>query len=612
MLAFTPEGDRLVTGGPGQSLRFLSLPDLRETRRVELGGVRSSGWVLNETLVTFTRMSSEDARPLIRAWPLAEGEPKVVGRRDWAGPWDIDASGRIAFGRERTLFVRPLDASPPSAERVIGRLGADLADVALLGEKGLVSVDTSGEVRLWSGDGFSSRVLAPADETFFDILAVDREGRRLAVGRPRASVDLWDLRDPPDATPVRLDRPDPFFWLTAAFDPHDTWLATNNAHTVAFWSLASLWRRTLRHQGGLAMTRIRFSSDGRRMGSSAGPSLWSLDPEDGVRRDLVSPDFARDQPCGDLAFSPDGEQVLMGTANGGAFLVPVGSGSPRRLETGWEGKVQWTIGTTFDASGRRAAASPFDMNPSLRDPKLRAIRVWDLPSGEGRTYSLAHLTDDSWWGFDWLRFAPDGSLLAAGIGAGGVTRLVLPSEADGVVSSETLHAAGGSGFDLSADGRHLLVWASRTPATEAKEELLVLDLVDRTSRRIETHGQRVSGGAIDPSGRVIVTGDTEGVVRVGPATGEEPHLLLGGHQGVAWTVAISPDGRWIASVGDDAIHLWPTPDVAEPPLHTLPHAELMAKLDALTNLRVVRDPSSSTGWTLDVGPFPGWEEVPTW
>ena len=54
------------------------------------------------------------------------------------------------------------------------------------------------------------------------------------------------------------------------------------------------------------------------------------------------------------------------------------------------------------------------------------------------------------------------------------------------------------------------------------------------------------------------------------------------------------------------------PDVTKPPLHTLPHAELLAKLGALTNLRVVCDPTSSTRWTLDIGPFPGWKDVPTW
>ena len=54
------------------------------------------------------------------------------------------------------------------------------------------------------------------------------------------------------------------------------------------------------------------------------------------------------------------------------------------------------------------------------------------------------------------------------------------------------------------------------------------------------------------------------------------------------------------------------PDVARPPLHTLPHDELMARLDALTNLRVVADPAASTGWKLEIGPFPGWKNVPAW
>jgi len=36
------------------------------------------------------------------------------------------------------------------------------------------------------------------------------------------------------------------------------------------------------------------------------------------------------------------------------------------------------------------------------------------------------------------------------------------------------------------------------------------------------------------------------------------------------------------------------------------------KLKSLTNLRVVRDQESSTGWTVEVGPFPGWKDVPEW
>ena len=48
------------------------------------------------------------------------------------------------------------------------------------------------------------------------------------------------------------------------------------------------------------------------------------------------------------------------------------------------------------------------------------------------------------------------------------------------------------------------------------------------------------------------------------------------------------------------------------PLHILPREELIAKLKTLTNLRVVRDEESAAGWKLEVGPFPGWETVPTW
>ena len=53
-------------------------------------------------------------------------------------------------------------------------------------------------------------------------------------------------------------------------------------------------------------------------------------------------------------------------------------------------------------------------------------------------------------------------------------------------------------------------------------------------------------------------------------------------------------------------------DLSNPPVHTLSIGELLAKLKSLTNLRAVRDTSSSTGWTIELGPFPGWRDVPTW
>ena len=89
------------------------------------------------------------------------------------------------------------------------------------------------------------------------------------------------------------------------------------------------------------------------------------------------------------------------------------------------------------------------------------------------------------------------------------------------------------------------------------------------------------------------------------------HLLLG-HDGPVRALAVSPDARWIASASGNDVRLWPVPDLSRPPLHTLAHDELMAKLHALTNLQVVEDATAPTGYKLEIGPFPGWQDVPTW
>jgi hypothetical protein len=54
------------------------------------------------------------------------------------------------------------------------------------------------------------------------------------------------------------------------------------------------------------------------------------------------------------------------------------------------------------------------------------------------------------------------------------------------------------------------------------------------------------------------------------------------------------------------------PDLTKPPLHTLPRAELVARLKALTNLRVVRDTDDPENYVVRAEPSPGWRTVPEW
>jgi hypothetical protein len=93
------------------------------------------------------------------------------------------------------------------------------------------------------------------------------------------------------------------------------------------------------------------------------------------------------------------------------------------------------------------------------------------------------------------------------------------------------------------------------------------------------------------------------------SSGERRHVIP---SPAGYGLAISPDDKWVLTNAGPEIRLYPMPDLSQPPLHTLPHDELMARLDAMTNVRAVHDPKSSTGYRLEAGPFPGWRQVPRW
>jgi WD40 repeat protein len=398
---------------------------------------------------------------------------------------------------------------------------------------------------------------------------------------------------------VELVRGEPRMVFFPAFHPEGSWLVTSGPGFV-FWPLGRSYASVVRYHAEVAYALL-FGPRGEWLASGSNDVTVRLLPLGGAAPGPGKVLFRT--PTGaqarDVEVSPRGDRILIGAHSDGTLLVPVAGGAPVPLY-GFEGEFVHSV--AWSPSGGLVAARGW--SGTLQSD---AIRVWDAASGE--EVAVLH-PDEGLEPIPVLRtadieFIDDRHLLAGN--ASGLLRWDL--EAGG---SELLHEGIVLRFAVDADRRRLVLLEQETSTSNGPARAVLLDLTTGEATPLEAHGDRVRSMALDRTGEIVATGDQSGVIRVGPVTGEDPHLLLGHDRSVV-RLAFDPRGRWLASSSEDVtIRLWPMPDLSKPPLHTLPRQELIAKLKTLTNLRVVRDPESATGWTLTHDPFPGWGTVPTW
>jgi WD40 repeat protein len=557
---------------------------------------------------------------LLRAWQLPDGEPEELG---WVDPvalgarWSVfDPSGTTwIYGKDRTIYARPLPVGDGTYDRVVGTHDTDGVRPRFdVNGDLLVTADGEGELRVWSLTGPAGRPLRviprPEGAPASNRLALDPTARWVYwwsfdhVDR----AQLWDLEALPGAQPLELRRSGSWEHSFFAFHPQGEWLAatTKDLTQLSLWPLRRPYPSVVKGTSSTARG-LAFSPDGRWLATVWPPSpgharLLPL-PHTGP---TAVPELAEHSLYSEPVFDAAGQRLSGGSESGDDLsIVPLDGSEPQRLE-GFLSDT-WVGAVAFSPSGRLLAAAS-------RMSAEKMLRVWKVDTGEVTAFELPRTTETGAdVGFEDnvqnLWFTDEETLYTVGPAwflrwnlKDGSSEEVLPLDYQVRIAA------------ASADGQRVLMIADEVEgfSTHVCATPQLWDLKAEAFEELPFLGSCVRKIALDPGGQVAVTGDGDGIIRVGRVSGGEPHLLVG-HEGAIEAVAISPDLRWVASVGTDGtLRLWPMPELDKPPLHTLPHDDLIAKLHTLTNLRAVRDETSATGWTIEVGPFPGWKNVPEW
>jgi RNA polymerase sigma factor (sigma-70 family) len=279
-------------------------------------------------------------------------------------------------------------------------------------------------------------------------------------------------------------------------------------------------------------------------------------------------------PCSRLAFSPDGKLVAGGEWESGKVLVwdaetgkeikgwkahagtvtAVAFADARRLVTGGDNADKavrvWDATTgaqirSFTAHKDRvlcATVSP-DAKVLATGAADATARLWDLASGKEMDVLKGHE-----YGVGAVAFSPDGKTLLTG---GHDGRIRLWEVATGKELRQVPGRQGGiTGIFFTADGKQIV-------AGGYDSTVRVRDI--ETGKDVHAfvgHEGPVAGVAYSPDGKLLATAGSDRTVRLWSCGKEIRRLIVGGPGGGASAVTFSPDGKTLAAAAFQGVTLW--------------------------------------------------------
>ncbi len=436
--------------------------------------------------------------------------------------------------------------------------------------KTLVSSDWDGAVIIWdvSTPQLPVRLSQLPEEytLFVTNLAFSPDGRTLATAGESQAVWLWDVANP--ASPVRMGELSiefSDFVRSLAFSPDGRTLAVASDVLVSLWDVSNP-RSPVRlgppFTGEVAgiMTSLAFSPaqrDGATLASANSDGriiLWDVSqPRQPPRQLEVLAGHAG--AVNKVAFSPDGKTLVSGGDDARVILWNVSDPrAPAVLGTRLSSRQQSVLRVTFEASGpdNRFAAGYYD----------GLVTLWDA-SDAGAPIALGQLEFDAAQDIaNNMALSPRGDLLV--VGSPHRISLWDISEPQSPMSLGQSIADPDGGIlavVFSRDGKRLALGS-------ASETISLWDVSDpRLPARLSQLqvGEGLGSMAFSPDDTILYGSGSDAIVSIDVSDPQSP--VLAARIPTLWRtlIALSPDGRLLASNNpDNAVTLWDVSDAHAP------------------------------------------------
>lgn len=371
-LAFTPDGNTLVSANYDQTIRFWDVHSGQATRtwfgRAEAlllvtyspDGTTVAGSYFDRTVHVWDRAGNHLHRlrghqDPVRALAYSPDGDLIATASDdrTVRLWDVRTGRLIHTLRGHTNLVRTLVFHPQGALLASG------------------SYDHT--VQLW--DRFTGQHREPLEGHAGPImhLTMSPDGTLLATASEDHTIGLWDVGSALGAGQLRLmlsGHTDFVRWV--AFSPDGAQLAScSNDKTVRLWHVASgQLLHTLEGHTAFVHT-VLYGRDSATLvsaGADRTVRIWGLDPV-GERWELRYTLDAAIYKYSCVALSPDGSTLAVGGMDMCVRLWDVQSGQLLRTLAGHSNLV---TAVDFDADGGTAVSSSSD----------GAVRIWELQTGK--------------------------------------------------------------------------------------------------------------------------------------------------------------------------------------------------------------------------------------